>query len=183
MGRNHRISRRAVLAARARHRDGAGVSAARLRASRATRRRGRRRFWRRELRARAEAARPETAGHAGRAEPDLYRLPVQQRRDRRPAPIEEQQFGYDKIAAAGVTVVGAGGHRRRRSRRGPSRSPTARRSATTGWCWRPASTCASTRCRAMTKRPPRRCRMPGRPASRRCCCAGSSRPWTTAASW
>ena len=85
MGINHRMSRREFCGAGAATLDGPGVSAARVRASRGTRRRDRRRLRRRELRARAEADRSETAGHAGRAEPDLHRLPVQQQRHRRTA--------------------------------------------------------------------------------------------------
>ena len=96
--------------------------------------------------------------------------------------LAAQQFGYDSVAADGIDVAFARGDRGRRRRRARSRSPTARGSPTTGWCWRPASTSAGTRCPATTRRRPSRCRTPGRPASRRCCCAASSRPWRTAAS-
>ena len=96
--------------------------------------------------------------------------------------IEAQQFGYDKIAAGGVTVVP----------QAATAIDAAARTVgladgtslpTTGWCCRPASICVSTRCRAMTKPRRRRCRMPGKPASKRCCCASNSRPWTMAAWW
>ena len=55
--------------------------------------------------------------------------------------IEAQQFGYDKIAAEGVTVSCAGGREDRSASARRSVSPTAPRSATTVWCWRPASIC------------------------------------------
>ena len=78
----------------------------------------------------SEAARPETAGHAGRAEQDFHRLPVQQQRHRRHLrSIEQQQFGYDKIAAERRHRGGADGDRRSTDRRRPSGSPTARRFA------------------------------------------------------
>ena len=137
-------------------------------------------------RACARALRKRRSAHhrdPGRGEPHLHRLPVQQCGDRRPARPE----------GAAVRL-----RRRRPRRRQPStcRSATARRSAgatgdarataaaspTTGWCSRPASTCAGMRCPATTRRPPSACRMPGRPASRPCCCAASSRRWRTAAS-
>ena len=112
---------------------------------------------------------------------DLHRLPVQQRRDRRPARPRGAAVRLRRDRRRRRRRRRAGGRRRSIRRRARSRSPTARRSPTTGWCWRPASTSAGTRCPATTRRPPRRCRTPGRPASRRCCCAASSKPWTTAA--
>ena len=96
--------------------------------------------------------------------------------------IEEQQFSYDKIAAGGVTVV-------------PQAATTINAAARTvgladgttlGYdrlVLSPASICVSMRYRATTKPPLRRCRMPGKPASKRCCSASNSRPWTMAAWW
>ena len=95
--------------------------------------------------------------------------------------IEAQQFSYDKIIAEGVTIIAQAAVKIDPQARDRSVSPTARRSAMTAWCWRPASTSSSTRCPAMTRRPRPKCRMPGRRASRRCCCAGRSKPWRMAA--
>ncbi len=64
---------------------GAGVAMSRVRARCGAGGRDRRRFWRRKLRARISADRPETAGDPDRAENLLFRLPVQQRSDRRAA--------------------------------------------------------------------------------------------------
>ena len=80
--------------------------------------------------------------------------------------LNAQQFGYDKVAADGVAGRVRAPRPASTRRRAPSRSATAPRLPTTAWCWRPASTSAGTRCPATTRRPPRRCRMPGRPASR-----------------
>jgi len=91
--------------------------------------------------------------------------------------IEVLQFSYDRIIAEGVTVIAQAAVKIDR-RRAPSVSPTARRSLTIVWCWRPASICDLTRCPAMTRKRLQECRMPGRPVSRPHCCANNSRPWT-----
>ena len=94
--------------------------------------------------------------------------------------LKAQEFGYDKLAADGVdrafapaTAVDAQG--RNVTLGNGARLPT------TGWCWRPASISAGTACPATPKPRPNACRMRGRPASRRCCCAASSKRWRTAA--
>jgi len=73
---------------------------------RSRRRRGRR-LCRRLGGAHAEGrSRPKLTVHPGRAQPHLHRLPVQQRRAGRPARgISQQQFGYDGVASAGVTLA------------------------------------------------------------------------------
>ncbi len=138
-------------------------------------------FRRRRLRARVAARRSETAGDVDRAENLLFRLPIQQRSDcrlarvRSPAvPLRQDRRGRRD---RGRTDRGESGC----AARARSASPTAPRLATTGWCCRPASACVSTRCPAMTRPPLPRCRTPGSPANRPCCCAGSLRPWTMAA--
>jgi len=76
-----------------------------------------------------------------------------------------------------VTAIDAAGRK--------SRSRAARRSATTGWSSRRASTSNGTRSRATTSRLPSGCRTRGRPARKRCCSDGSSRRCRMAAcsSW
>jgi sulfide dehydrogenase [flavocytochrome c] flavoprotein chain len=57
--------------------------------------------------------------------------------------ITAQQFGYDKVAASGVTMAFAAA----------SAVNAQARTVTTGSCSHPASTSAGTGCRAMTKPP------------------------------
>ena len=99
--------------------------------------------------------------------------------------------GLAAARGAAVRLRGRCGAQASRSRAKPRRlsmltpsgcgSPTEPPCPTTGWCWRPASTFASTPCPATTRRRPSCCRTPGRRASRQPCCAASSRRWTTAA--
>ena len=88
------------------HRRGAGVSAACVRASRGPRRRDRRRFWRRQLRARPESSSTRNCRSrwSSRTGPSP---PARSATTSSPGlrSIEQQQFGYDRIAAGGVTVV------------------------------------------------------------------------------
>ena len=131
------------------------------------RRRGRRRLCRRDLRAHAQAARSAPRRHAGRGEPDLHRLPVQQRGDRRAA--RPQGAAIRLRARSPPTASTVAFDQRHRGRSAGAHGDARRRHAA---CLRPAgagaraSTCAGTRCRATAKRPPSACRMPGRPASR-----------------
>ena len=138
----------------------------------------RRRLRGRHLRPRTEAPRPRR--HPGRAQPTYIACPFSNAVIAGLRPIDGQQFGYDAVQAEGIALAAQRAARVDASPAG--RSPTARSSPTTGWCSRPASTCASTRCPATTRRRPRPCRMPGRPGRRPRSSGASSRPWRTAAS-
>ena len=80
--------------------------------------------------------------------------------------LPAQQFGYDKVAADGIEVAFATATGVDAQARTVDARRAAPRSPTTGSWWRPASTSAGTACPATTRPPPRRCRTPGRPASR-----------------
>ena len=96
--------------------------------------------------------------------------------------LSQQQFGYDKIAAAGIKVAIAPQPPSMR-RPAASRCRAATPCPMTGWCWRPASNCASMRSPATAKPPRRRRRMPGPPTRRNSnCCAGRLSPWPMTAS-
>ena len=81
----------------------------------------------RAARARSRRARSAHRSDAGRGEPDLHRLPVQQRRDRRIARSHGAAFGYDNVAADGIDVVDSRRRRRSIRKRARSRSATAQR--------------------------------------------------------
>ena len=94
--------------------------------------------------------------------------------------ISAQQFGYDKVAADGITMAFSMAN----GVNPQARSVTLANgtiSTMTAWWWRPGSTSAGMRSLAITKRPRKNCRMPGVRASRPRCCAASSKPWRTAA--
>ena len=82
------------------------VAAGVARASGTARRHRRRRLCRRGLRPRAALSRRQACDHAGRGAAHLYGAAAEQRRARRrPRELSQQQFGYDKIAAAGIKVA------------------------------------------------------------------------------
>ena len=96
--------------------------------------------------------------------------------------LSAQQFGYDKLAADGIALALApataiDAQARVVTLANGSRLPYDRLVLAPGidirWDALPGYTEAAAE----------RCRMPGRPASRRCCCAASSRPWRMAAPW
>ncbi len=93
--------------------------------------------------------------------------------------LKEQQFGYDKLAQDGIAVAfaqatGVDPAGRSVTLADGTKLPYDR------LVLAPGIDLAGTRCRAIPKPPPRRCRMPGRRGSRRCCCAASSRRWRMA---
>ena len=95
--------------------------------------------------------------------------------------LHAQQFTYERVAGDGIIVArglatGVDAQARTVTLADGARLPYDRLVLAPGIDIRWA------RCPATTRRRPLRCRMPGGRASRRCCCAVSSRPWTTAAS-
>ena len=117
-------------------------------------------------------------------EADLHRLPVQQR-------ASSPGCGRWRRSSSAMTAWPRRHRRDRRTGARPRRSAgAARRASRTARAARlrpagpgaRASTSASTPCPATTRRRPRSCRMPGRPARRPRCCAASSRRWRMAAS-
>ena len=150
MGINHRMSRREFCSAGAATATALGVSLASNRANRAARGRDRRRLRRRDLRARAQADRSAIAVTLVEANPTFTACPFSNEviaglRDSRrssSATTRSPPTAYRRRADGDRVDPQA---RRVDARRRP-------RSATTGWCWRPASICAGTRCPATTGR-------------------------------
>ena len=133
---HHHVSRRDFLKRTAASAAALSLAAPAIAQERRRPRRGRgRRLRRRDLRARAQAHRSAHHGDAGRGEPDLHRLPVQQHRDRRPARpqgaavrLQEARRRQDR------RHVRAGDQRRRRRPHGDpqQRRPAALRPAGAG---------------------------------------------------
>jgi len=113
---------------------------------------------------------------------DFRRLPLQQRGDRGPARLEAQQFGYERIAADGVDVVAKAAAKIDPQARSVGLADGASLSYDR-LVLAPASISGSTPCRAMTRLPRPKCRTPGKPVNRPCCCAGNSKPWRMAGWW
>ena len=98
-------TRRQILRGAASAAAAAGLWPRALRAQAAPRRHRRRRLCRRGLRPRAALSRRQTGDHPGRGPAHLYGAAAEQRRARRRPRLSQQQFGYDKIAAAGIKVA------------------------------------------------------------------------------
>ena len=94
----------------------------------------------------------------------------------------QQQFGYDGVKKAGVTVA----QTTATAVDAAARTVTLADGSRLAWdrlVMSPGIDIAWARCPATTRRRPGRCRMPGRPVRRPCCCAGSCRRWRMAAWW
>ena len=95
--------------------------------------------------------------------------------------LRAQQFGYDGVREAGVDARAASRRPRSIRRRARVTLGDGTQLAYDRLVLAPGIDMRFDALPGYTRRPPRRCRMPGRPARRRCCCAASSRRWRMAA--